>query len=56
MSSNKTNLEKEYEKIKKEEAAATVASCNVKIKMKLEDPSITYELFEKSNPDELKNK
>ncbi len=37
-----------FEKASKEEAASTVANCNIKIFMKLEDPQSTFELFEKS--------
>lgn len=36
-----------FEKASKEEAASTVANCNIKIFMKLEDPKETYELFQK---------
>lgn len=37
-----------FEKASKEEAASTVANCNIKIFMKLEDPKDTFELFQKS--------
>lgn len=36
-----------FEKASKEEAASTVANCNIKIFMKLEDPKETYDLFHK---------
>lgn len=36
-----------FEKASKEEAASTVANCNIKIFMKLEDPKDTYDLFAK---------
>lgn len=36
-----------FEKASKEEAASTVANCNIKIFMKLEDPKDTYDLFHK---------
>ena len=36
-----------FEKASKEEAASTVANCNIKIFMKLEDPKETYDLFDK---------
>lgn len=36
-----------FEKASKEEAASTIANCNIKIFMKLEDPKDTYELFAK---------
>jgi len=37
-----------FEKASKEEAASTIANCNIKIFMKLEDPKDTYDLFAKS--------
>lgn len=37
-----------FEKASKEEAASTIANCNIKIFMKVDDPKDTYELFEKS--------
>lgn len=49
-----TNIVKEekkvngFEHLTKQEAASLVASRNVKIFMKLEDPTETYDLFEKS--------
>lgn len=36
-----------FEKASKEEAASTVANCNIKVFMKLEDPKETYDLFAK---------
>lgn len=37
-----------FEKASKEEAASTIANCNIKIFMKLEDPKDTFDLFIKS--------
>lgn len=36
-----------FEKASKEEAMSTVANCNIKIFMKLEDPKDTFDLFQK---------
>ena len=37
-----------FKKASPEEAASTIANCNVKVFMKLEDPTDTFELFQKS--------
>lgn len=44
-----------FQKAYAEKAASIVASRNVKIFMKLEDPQSTYELFEKSVEEALPN-